>query len=56
MESLSAEGDCSTLVGLVEGGGSNVGLQTGGGERKCGSLDIPRLGKTPHRGGGVYGS
>lgn len=55
MESLSAERDCSTLVGWWEGGGSNVGLQTGGGERKCGSLDIPRLGKTLQRGGRVYG-
>lgn len=43
MESLRAERDCSSLVRWREGGGSEW---TGGGERKCGSLDIPRLGKT----------
>lgn len=42
MESLRAERDCSTFV-RREGGGSEW---TGGGERKCGNSDIPRLGKT----------
>lgn len=48
MESLSAERDCGTLVRWWEGGGSAWDW-IGGGEGKCGSLDIPRLAKTLQR-------